>query len=57
MENRESGKTEREERDSKSRQRETLTTVVGFPQLSLRVYPDCLVVCSLKHVPELKRLA
>lgn len=37
-------------------ERDTLTTVLGFPQLFLRVYLDCLVVCSLKHVPELKTL-
>lgn len=57
-ENRVSSKTGREgdKRGRESLQRETLTTVVGFPHLSLRVYPDCLSVCSLKPVPELKRL-
>lgn len=43
--------------EKQGRQRDTVTAVAGFPQFAFRVYLDCLVVCSLKHVPELKRLA
>lgn len=50
------GKESRENKRRMKKERERLTAVAGFPKLPVGVYSDCLVVCSLKHVPELKRL-